>query len=82
MHLDHAGDCCICAQPATALWHGSSAIAVCAACAVEVLPALMADAIYLVPRDAADAAAKRAWSAAEAAYWRAVALRALREAAR
>lgn len=36
--------CTLCNQPAKAAWHGNHVIAVCRECAVEILPALIADA--------------------------------------
>ena len=70
--------CSICRGPATAVWRGAKAIPICPQCAVEDLPALIADSIVLpgawgLERALSDL--KRI----ELRYWRALALRLLRE---
>ncbi len=72
--------CSVCGREATACWADHATIAVCPACATDVLPALAADSIDM-PRDGqrAATAAKRAAERMLASYWRGVALRAVRE---
>jgi hypothetical protein len=38
--------CHLCSAPADAYWHGHEVFMVCKKCAIEVLPALIADAAY------------------------------------
>ena len=71
--------CTICRKPATAAWHGDGVIAVCPDCAVEVLPALMADAVYVPPAKVGSDCLKRHIDRAAAVYWRAMAVRMFNE---
>ena len=70
--------CSVCGATASATWEGHERIAVCPQCALEVLPALLADAAWLAHSDPA-ARAKKVWEQAERTYWRALAMRLLRE---
>jgi hypothetical protein len=74
-----SAQCDVCGHPAAAHWRGHHGIAICGACAIEVLPSLLADAIDLpLPRMAG--AAKLALMQAECRYWRALAMRMMRGA--
>ena len=77
MRLD-GHDCTLCGQRASAVWSDDGAVYVCHQCAVDRLPALIADAISL---DSADprGRAVSVWRQVEATYWRALALRLLTE---
>ena len=78
MRIDHT-TCHLCGQPAQGNWHGSEgAIAVCHTCAVEALPALIADAICLTADDRRSRAVQISRQI-DATYWRALALRLLTE---
>lgn len=74
-HHTETGHCTVCGATATAYWSGRAIIEVCSDCAVKVLPSLIADAI---PNYSADAA-KIAIENASLYYWRALALRMMRE---
>lgn len=70
--------CSICRQPATAAWHGNTTIAICSTCAVNILPALIADAVDLSHKRPMERV-KLAALQVERNLWRAVALRLARE---
>jgi len=75
---NHAAEyCSVCGAPADAAWHGNHVIAVCSTCAIETLPSLIADAIYLPKHKAADAA-KRSLERVDSRFWRALTLRLFR----
>lgn len=69
--------CALCGRPATAVWHGDTGttLAICPACAVDLLPALTADAVYIGDRSAVERTADRM----AAAYWHAMTIRLLRD---
>ena len=68
-------DCAVCGESATALWHGAKPIAICETCAVDVLPTLIADAIFL-PNDVRSVdQAQRQLEKITSVYWKAVACR-------
>jgi hypothetical protein len=69
--------CFLCDQPATAVWYCESGatLAACPACAVDVLPRLISDAVYVGERSAME----RTADAIMAAYWHGIALRLLRD---
>lgn len=71
------GTCSICgASDWHAHWQGETALRVCRTCATRVLPALIGDAVYGAGiRGSADAALTEVTGA----YWRAIALAALRD---
>ena len=70
--------CALCRAPATAAWHGDQSIAVCPRCALESLPALIADAIELKHVRPGGIAKLRALQM-ERTFWKALALRVLGE---
>lgn len=72
--------CGACGHPATAVWQGAGTISICSTCAVEVLPALAADALAARIDDYDDA--RRSIRDIEARYWRAIAALALRRGGR
>ncbi|HQU42548.1 MAG TPA: hypothetical protein PK867_07030 [Pirellulales bacterium] len=81
MRIDHT-QCTLCGQSAQGTWHGTDgAIAVCHRCAVEALPALIADAVCLAADDPR-LRAVQVCRQVEASYWRALALRLLTEGQR
>jgi hypothetical protein len=67
--------CSICAKPAAAAWHGASVVAVCGECAIEILPALIADAVEMTR---GHEQAKSVVVKIELRFWRAVAMRLFR----
>lgn len=73
-----ADTCSICGAAASAAWEGQERIAICPQCALEALPALLADAAWLAHSDPA-ARAKAVWAQAERTFWRALTMRLLRE---
>jgi hypothetical protein len=76
------GKCHLCDGRADATWRGGTGatIAICSECAINVLPALIADAVFLPGGATGQNAAKHAVREVETIYWRALALRLLREA--
>lgn len=75
------GDCFGCGRSADAMWQGShDSVHVCRTCAVEVLPALIADAVFVPAGPVGTLAFDTQLSAVHAAYWRAVAARVAHEA--
>jgi hypothetical protein len=80
MRIASGERCSFCDAPAQGVWHpsGGPVVAYCGSCAVEVLPALAADSIDLPPCRA-DAAANRSLNRMVSKFWRAIALRALRD---
>ena len=70
--------CSICGQPAASAWHGENAtIAVCSVCAIDALPKLIADALYLAHTQPADRARSMVRQV-ESNLWKALALRMMR----
>jgi hypothetical protein len=70
--------CSVCGESCwRAAWFGCNDIAVCPVCALDVLPALLADAIWR--RHIRSDEVKACWLQASAAFWRAVALCEMRE---
>ena len=69
------GRCTLCGAPTAAYWCGIQTVEICLTCAVQVLPAILADA---VPYHSADSA-KSFCDRATVTYWRASTLRAMRE---
>ena len=69
--------CALCRAPASAARHGDHVVAVCPDCAVNALPALIADAIEL-PAGRGFDVAKLRWLEVERAFWKAIAARGLR----
>jgi hypothetical protein len=67
--------CTVCKRPATASWSGDKKIAICPDCAIDVLPALMADAVNLNAYDAPKGFVRKI----ESNFWRALAIRLMRE---
>jgi hypothetical protein len=64
--------CTLCDSPATAMWQGRETIYICSQCALESLPALIADSIWISPRGI------HAHSFVDSilvSFWRALALR-------
>jgi hypothetical protein len=79
MMADNSAEyCSICHQPATSAWHGAGTIAICSSCAVDVLPALIADGVDLAHTRPADRL-KLVALQVERNLWRGLALRATRE---
>ena len=73
--------CAFCDQPALAAWGGQDRqVAVCHACAVKVLPALMADSISSVMVEDWDRS-KRVFDQIESRFWRALVHRLIKERA-
>ncbi len=70
--------CSICGEPATAARHGDSAIVICATCAVDALPGLIADGAHLVHTRPEDRI-KNVVLQVERNLWRGLALRLSRE---
>jgi hypothetical protein len=70
------GKCSICCEhDATATWRTmGQPIGVCERCALDVLPALIADAVF-IPKDRGADSLKHKLGVAELAFWRAMALR-------
>jgi hypothetical protein len=79
------GHCSFCGAPPTAYWstiveEGSGGyVETCPRCALSVLPALIADALHLLPAGGTAPPADEALREIEAAFWRALALRLVRE---
>lgn len=69
------GKCSFCGKESSAVWHGEDVVRVCGACAVEAVPALMADALWSRSGNGAVANYDRQLEAATRAFWRAVACR-------
>lgn len=73
---DTTGRCTICDRPAAGYWTGhTGGVATCYSCAVGVLPALLADSLPYATPAYVHGAAERMLTT----YWRAIALRLLRE---
>jgi hypothetical protein len=70
--------CSFCGLAASAFWAGHVVVSICPGCAVNILPALIADSIPYATRPHLDGAVARAVSR----YWRAAAYRLQREARR
>lgn len=71
------GKCFCCGEKAAAMWHGlEGQVDVCASCAIEVLPKLIADAVF-VPPDLSKGTTGYAdhLVKVEASFWAAVASR-------
>jgi hypothetical protein len=67
-------NCCwVCGQPATKAWHGETTLAICSFCALESLPALIADAVQIVGQR--DSELRDIFARIESRFWRAMALR-------
>jgi hypothetical protein len=65
--------CSFCGESGwSAVWHGVLEILVCDTCATEILPCLLADAIWMPSRKVADA--EQALTHFQARFWRAFAL--------
>ncbi len=67
------GQCFCCSRKAQAVWHGQETVHVCESCAVEVLPALIADAVHA--GSLGTLGFMNHLKAVEAEYWKAVAAR-------
>lgn len=73
---DHARTCGVCGGDWSGLWVGVSDLHICPQCAVEILPRLIADAVWY-PRLALPEA-ERALEHVSKEFWRAIAIQALR----
>jgi hypothetical protein len=68
--------CQVCGKEPHAMWVGAEVITVCRGCAETILPALMADAVFLssmVPEKKTMDTLKTHWNLANAHYWRSIA---------
>ncbi|MHC4405409.1 MAG: hypothetical protein ACYTG0_37660 [Planctomycetota bacterium] len=73
--------CANCNQPATAAWRGNHTFGICPECAVDVLPALIADAVSIGSAHVYHNAS-RAIDSVVCRFWRAMACRIARETGR
>lgn len=65
--------CAVCGDPDwRAMWAGHVVLCVCRRCAIEVLPRLIADAVWQSNMRPADA--DHSWQQARAEFWRAIAI--------
>lgn len=66
--------CSFCESPSTAYWTMANTVEVCSACALDILPALIADAAvgHMKHADRAREAAERGLDRLTATYWKAV----------
>lgn len=72
---DRIRTCAVCGGDWSGLWIGATELHVCAGCALDVLPRLIADAVWRPALDARDADALVQKVRAE--FWRAMTLNAL-----
>lgn len=75
MFGDDVKVCCVCGEQPAAYWRGERVVAVCATCAVEVLPKLIADAVVgpTCGHKTVIARLREAERRAKAAFWEAAA---------
>lgn len=71
--------CSVCGAHAVAVWHGEQSVDICADCALGVLPALIADAVWSAPHTGVGRFTD-ALDRFHASYWKAVAARIALEA--
>jgi len=79
---DVAGNCTICGANSEAFWDGAGGIVeVCQQCAIETLPALIADAAFVPPPSGVNAHDSLCHQVDrfEKAFWKSVAFRLLQE---